>query len=310
VTATVPPPPAPVAPVPAPASPPRPRGAIATLRAACAVPWKAFRRFRSNSGPQMAAVVAYYVLFSIIPALALLIATFGVMLEDPRLRASVTRQALDLLPLGTADNRSLIASALNAVRHSKAGLSLAGLLGLAWAALGMFGAARWALNRAFRVEGRPGVLRGWLADLVAALMMGLVLFLSLAITGALEWLRARALHEAAWTSRPLGWTWTVLPFVLPTVFTFLAFLLLYRFVPNVRHGFKRVAPAALTAAVLFELAKHGFAWYVRAFSRYKSLYGALGGVMLFMLWVYLSAAILLYGAEIASAQEDPPPPPG
>ena len=282
------------------------------MGAGFAIPWKAFRRFRANSGPQMAAVVAYYVLFSIIPALALMIATFGVMLEDPKLRASVTRQALDMLPLGTSDNRALIAGALDAVRHSKGGLSLAGILGLAWAALGMFGAARWALNRAFHVEGRAGLLRGWLVDLVSALMMGLVLSLSLGITGALEWLKARAVQEAAWASRPLGWTWTLLPFVLPTVFTFLAFLLLYKFVPNVRHGWRRVAPAALTAAVLFELAKHGFAWYVRVFSHYKSLYGAMGGLMLFMLWVYLSAAILLYGAEIASAHEDAdaPPPPG
>jgi membrane protein len=280
------------------------------LSAGFAIPWKAFRRFRSNSGPQMAAVVAYYALFSIIPALALLIATFGVMLEDPHLRATVTRQALDLLPFGTADNRTLIESALKVVRHSSRGLSLTGFLGLAWATLGMFGATRWALNRTFHVEGRPGLLRGWLVDLVAALLMGLLLVLSLAITGTLEWLRARAAVEAAWASRSLAWTWRVLPFVLPAVLTFLAFLLLYRLLPNVRHGWRRVTPAALTGTVLFELAKLGFAWYVRTLSHYKSLYGALGGVMLLMLWVYLSAAILLYGAEIAAAQDEPPLPPG
>jgi membrane protein len=307
VTVVVPPPPPA-----APARPARPRTAGAALRAGFGVPWKAFRRFRDNSGPQMAAVVAYYVLFSIIPALALLIATFGVMLGDPRLRASVTRQALDMLPFGTADNRALIVGTLEAVRHSSGGLSIAGFLGLAWATLGMFGATRWALNRAFRVEGRRGLLRGWLVDLISAFMMWLLLTLSLAVTAALEWLRARAAVQADWASRPLDWTWSVLPFVLPTVFTYTAFLLLYRFVPNVQHRWRQVAPAALTGAVLFELAKHGFAWYVRTFTRYQSLYGALGGVMLFMLWVYLSAAILLYGAEIASAhqREDQPPPPG
>lgn len=277
-------------------------GAGAGLRAGFLVPWHAFWSFRRNGGPQAAAVIAYYVLFSTIPALALLIATFGVMLDSPELRASVVHQTLELLPFGTADNRTLIVGTLEAVRAASPGLSITGFVGLAWATLGMFGAIRWALNHTFRVDSRPGFLRGYVADLIAAFTLWLLLTLSLALTAALEWLRARAAAEAAWASRPLDWTWSLLPVALPWVLTFGAFLLLYRFVPNVRLGWRQVTPAALTGAVLFEVAKHAFAWYVHTFTRYQSLYGALGGVMLFMLWVYVSAAILLYGAEIACAQ--------
>ena len=58
--------------------------------------------------------------------------------------------------------------------------------------------------------------------------------------------------------------------------------------------------AALLATVLFELSKHGFAFYVSHFNSFQAVYGVLGGVMLFMLWTYIASIILLIGAEFAS----------
>jgi membrane protein len=61
-----------------------------------------------------------------------------------------------------------------------------------------------------------------------------------------------------------------------------------------------VWPGALVATALFELLKNGFAIYIASFSSYKGAYGALGGILLFLIWTYLSANILLIGAELAS----------
>src|SRR5947207_5353329 len=96
---------------------------------------------------------------------------------------------------------------------------------------------------------------------------------------------------------------TALGVLLPAVLSFTAFLLLYREMPNVRHRTSDVWPGALLATVLFELSKHGFAFYVSHFNNYQAVYGVLGGVMLFMLWAYLAAVILLIGAEFASEFE-------
>ena len=92
--------------------------------------------------------------------------------------------------------------------------------------------------------------------------------------------------------------------MFPASVTIIAFLFLYRYVPSVSHGFRDVWPGAVIAGVLFEGAKHAFTYYVANWNRYEMLYGALGAVMLFLLWIYLSAMILLIGAELASAYEE------
>ncbi len=70
-----------------------------------------------------------------------------------------------------------------------------------------------------------------------------------------------------------------------------------------RHRLRDVVPGALLAAVMFELLEYGFASYVTHFNRYELLYGALGGVMLFMVWTYLSSLVMLFCAELASQFE-------
>jgi membrane protein len=107
--------------------------------------------------------------------------------------------------------------------------------------------------------------------------------------------------------------WNLAQLAVPAVFTFASFLLLFRTVPNVdAHRVAHVWRAAIAGTILFELGKHGFAWYVTTFSRHEALYGSLGSLMLFMLWTYMSANILLFAAELAAtrgALSRPPTPP-
>ena len=92
----------------------------------------------------------------------------------------------------------------------------------------------------------------------------------------------------------------MLPFLLPAVLSFAVFILIYRYVPNAPSSFKAVWPGALLATLLFEALKNGFALYIANFNKYAGAYGALGGILLFLLWMYLSANVLLIGAELAS----------
>jgi membrane protein len=101
-------------------------------------------------------------------------------------------------------------------------------------------------------------------------------------------------------ARLLEMAWGAAQWTIPAGLTFLVFLLLYRYVPPAGNRFREVLPGAIIGTLLFEAAKHGFAFYVSYLSRHEVLYGALGSLMLFMLWVYLSAMILLFGAEVAA----------
>jgi len=261
---------------------------------------QAIKHFFVHDCPQLAATIAFYALFSGIPALALIVASFGLLLSREPLRQNVTDQVLDLLPFSTQQNRMLVGDSIRALQHAAGGLTIAGIAGLFWSAFGMLAAIRWALNRVWNVPGRKGLVRPRLFDLLTALALWTLIFLSLLGTTVLHTLRQLAESDLAVR---VPFLWNAAQLAVPAVFTFASFLLLFRTLPNVpAHRIAHVWRAAIAGTILFEIAKHGFAWYVISFSRHEALYGSLGSLMLFMLWTYVSAMILLFAAELAAAR--------
>ena len=88
-------------------------------------------------------------------------------------------------------------------------------------------------------------------------------------------------------------------FIAPYFLTYLAFALLYITLPNCRVPFKSAAIAAIPATILFELAKLGFTLYIANFPTYKLIYGALATIPIFLVWLYISWVIILFGAVIS-----------
>ena len=100
-------------------------------------------------------------------------------------------------------------------------------------------------------------------------------------------------ETASLISRKLGFL-RLVPFSMETI----AFVLLYIIVPNIKVAFRDALPGGMVAAVLFEIAKSGFAWYITRFPTYETIYGALSVIPIFLIWVYLSWIVALIGAEI------------
>lgn len=262
-----------------------------------------FRRFAADRCAQMAAAIAYYILFSIVPLVTLLVSGFGLLLRDPGIRSQVVDHVLDALPLKAGQGQNMVTDAIRSVADLSGALTLIGIAGLLWTAIGLFGAIRQALNVAWNCVPSQGYLKQKATDLGAVLGLGLLLAGSLAGTAALHAIEAASGRWLGVGASGIAPVWETLGLVTPALVTFLAFLLLYRFVPGCQHGWRDVWPPALTASVLFELGKHAFTYYVAHFNRYEVLYGALGAVMLFLLWTYVSAAIMLFGAELGSVYE-------
>ena len=259
------------------------------------------RGFSEDHGAQMAAAIAYHVLFSFIPLITVLLAVFGFIMRDPQRQQHAADRVLASLPLQTG---TLVYDSIHSISTQTGALTLIGLLSLLWAAKGLFGAIRATLNIAWNAKTKRGLITDTLLDLGAVLGLGILMIASFAGTMLIHSLQSLSVNQSgSLVSGSVQATFTVLGVFVPAVFSFVVFLLLYRYVPNVRHSIGDVWPGAMMATLLFELAKHGFAFYASHFNRYQAAYGALGAVMLFMLWTYLSAMIMLIGAELASEYE-------
>ncbi|MEO5989636.1 MAG: YihY/virulence factor BrkB family protein [Candidatus Eisenbacteria bacterium] len=250
---------------------------------------------------QLAAAITYHVLFSFIPLITILLAVLGFILRDPTQRQIAVDRVLASLPLQSG---TLIDDSIRNISNQPGTLTVIGLLGLLWTASGLFGAVRVALDIAWNVKTGRGFIFDKLFDLGAVLGLGILLTASLVGTVMVHFAQTMSANQTGpLMTGPMQTLFTVLGLAIPAVFSFVAFLLLYRYIPNVRHDMGDVWPGALVAMLLFEVGKHGFASYVSHFNSYQTLYGALGAVMLFMLWTHISAIIMLLGAELAAQHE-------
>ena len=197
-----------------------------------------------------------------------------------------------------ADN--IVTDTLEGVADVSGALAIVGLVGMAWAASAMFGAVRKSLNIAWDTDVHRPVVQQKMVDLSLVMGLGVLLGASVAGTAALRTLQKLSDDALGPLSGSGGLFWAVLPLFLPAIFTFIVFVLIYVYVPNVPTPFRDIWPGAALATVLFELLKNLFALYVANFNNYAGAYGALGILLLFLLWIYLTSNILLMGAELAA----------
>jgi membrane protein len=248
----------------------------------------------------IAAGVAFYAFLALVPFLTALVLSYG-LIADPASVVSHMQGLTSVMP-GTA--ASIVGDQLQAMTETsgaKTGFALVLALGIAiYGASKAAGAIMTALNIVFEVEeSRSFVHRTLLALVMTA---GAVLSLFLAV------LAISALHVLEDLLPGLGGVPQVL---LKAVFFLLAsgavatlIALIYRYGPNRPDApWRWITPGSAVATIVWLAATLGFGVYVSNFSDYNATYGSLGAVIVFLTWLYLSAYILLFGAELNSIME-------
>jgi membrane protein len=208
-------------------------------------------------------------------------------------------RALDAEQVVVSDD-NLVTETIEGIADVSGPLTIVGLVGMAWAGSALFGAVRRSLNIAWDIEVKRPFVRQKLVDLSLVLGLGILLGASLAGTAALRTLQKLSDDNLGPLSDGSGIIWSIFPLFLPAVLTFIVFLVVYQYVPNFPTPFRDVWPGAAVATVLFQLLTNLYALYIVNFNNYAGAYGALGGLLLFLLWTYLTSNILLVGAEIAA----------
>lgn len=252
---------------------------------------------------QTAAAISYYALFSLFPLLIFVTGVFGLFVQSDRVQQDIVDAVLRNIPLDQQEGRQTVAQAVHGVAGSGgAVLGVLGLVGMGWAATSMFAVIRQALDRAYRVERPRPYFQQKLADFGLVIGFGLFFVVSIGATAFLRIVRARSVHMALLgdAAERAGFLWDASSYLIPLVFSFVAFSVVYSLVPAEHKRVRDVWPGALFAALVFEATKLGFSVYLEHFSRYDLVFGSLGAAASFLFWVYLSAAIMLFGAEMAS----------
>ncbi|WP_226344089.1 YihY/virulence factor BrkB family protein [Agilicoccus flavus] len=263
---------------------------------------KAFMEFTRDQCTDLAASLTYYAVLALFPALLALVSLLGVFGQGQESVNRILETTNGVVPASAQEQiRPVIAQMVNS---GGAGLALVlGILGALWSASGYVNAFSRAMNRIYEIdEGRPIwklrplmlVLTLVILVLVALVLVGLVVSGPVAqFVGDLVGLGSTAVTV---------WDLAKWPVILVVVIFIVA--LLYYVTPNVKQPkFRWVSVGAAVAILTWVLASAAFGFYVGNFGSYNKTYGALAGVIVFLLWLWITNNALLLGAEIDSELE-------
>jgi membrane protein len=251
----------------------------------------------------LAAQQAYYFFFALFPALLALI-SFASFFPI----ANLTDEVIDMLSrVAPGEMMTLIRDQMNEISGDKAGglLTIAFLFTL-WSSSGAVVSMCSTLNTAYDVtEARPW----WKVRLVAiGLTIGLAIFILASMTLVVGGpALAEKVAEMAGMGRAFVWTWNILQW--PVVFALVASAIgiLYYFAPDAEQDWVWITPGSILATLLWVIASLVVSYYVKSFGSYTETYGVIGGVMVLMLWFYVTGIAILVGAELNAEIEHASP---
>ncbi len=256
---------------------------------------RTFREFQKDNLPDWAAALTYYSVLSLFPMILVLTSILGLF------GSSAIQPLIDNVQgVVPGESREVLVNALRELQGSSrvaGGVAIVGLLGALWAASGYVGAFMRASNAIYEIEeGRPI----WKTiPLRIGLTLALVVLLAVCAVGVVA-----TGGIAEWIGEMLGvgstglLVWDIAKWPVLVVLISLAFALLYWAAPNVRHpGFRWLTPGSALAVVIWILASLGFALYVANFGSYNKTYGSLAGIIVFLVWLWISNLAVVFGAE-------------
>jgi len=273
------------------------RRARTELRLSGLAAWRGIVELVNGNDLTHAASIAYYALLSLFPFLLLVIAILGSVTADENDRVEVLTFVFRFFPT----QLDFVTTQLDAFRQSPIKLGIAGGLSLIWGALGVFGAVSNAVNEAWGVEKQRSF---WKHRLVSFLMLAAaggfmllsLLLVSLSQMAQASWFGA-LLANYQWLMALRSFAFRNLVFILLVVGVGLVFY----FIPNAKTRFRDVWVGAVLTGLLWQGAFDGFSWYIKNNRGLSMIHGSVAAVIVFLLWVYVSSIILMYGVEFTAA---------
>lgn len=256
------------------------------------------KEFLDDEMSTYASALAYQMLFSLFPFLLFLIALIG-FLHLPDFFSWLRLQSELVLPPQALDQVNPV---IDQLQQSKGGLLSIGIVIALWTASAGVRLMMSAMNAAYDVvEARPAWKRIPLSVFYTIGIAGMLLTVAaLMVTGpqVMNWLAAQIGMEDFIVT-----LWTILRWPLIILLLMVAVAIMYYVMPDVKQSFRFITPGSVLAVVVWIVASLGFAYYVKTFADYNAMYGSIGAIIVLLLYFYISAAVLLLGAEMNAVIE-------
>ena len=259
--------------------------------------WRGLVGFYRSDNLTYAASIAYYALLSLFPFFLLAFVMLGQVTADEHDRAEVLSFVLQYFP----SQFDFITRQLDAFRTSALGLGVGGTIALVWGALGFFGAISTAVNYAWGVEKQRSYWKHKLFSFVMLLFAGAILLTALLLVSASQMVGARWFAGVLVQFPGLAILRSLTVRNATTLLFVVVVGLVYYFVPNAKVRFRDVWVGAVFTGLLWKGALEAFSWYMRDMNRFTRVNGSVAAAVVFLVWVYTQAVILLYGVEFTAA---------
>jgi membrane protein len=259
---------------------------------------RGWKEAKADQVPLLSAGVAYYAFLALFPALIALVSLYG-LVADPATIAAQIESATSALP---DQARELITAQVNQLASKSTALGLTAILGIAialFSASGGMANLMTAINAAYDEEQKRGLVKKRLLALVLTLGAIVFMVIMLAIIAVLPPLLERLVGGGA-----LRWVLQIGGYIVMVVIVAMALAVLYRVAPE-RDApkVKWTSVGAIVATVIWLIASIGFSFYTSTFGNYAKTYGTLAGIVILLLWLWLTAYAILLGAEINAESE-------
>jgi len=252
--------------------------------------------FVNDRAPNLAASLAFFALLSFIPLVVLVTASFGYVMESSEV---AYQRVLDLLSQIAPHSVSSTFPMINELISLKFTAGWIGAIVLLWAGSRVFDILESALNRVWTLDrDRPFLQKTGLA---IVLVPGMALFLGASLGLSALYSVSKKI-EIPWLNirlEDIPVFWNLLGNFIPIFVSVVGFYIVYKLIAATRVHPKDALIGALTAGILWEIIKRGYDYWVSNIWQVSAIFGGLGTLAIFVIWVYLSCMILLFGAEVA-----------
>lgn len=257
---------------------------------------RTLQEMSDDDATHMAAAMSYYALVSLFPLTLGLISITSFFLEDTQTQETIVDWVASFLP----GSESLVTANIDIVLQSRNTIGAFAIIGLFWTGSAVFGGITRSINRAWDVHQDRPLHISKARQLVMALLTGLLFAFSTSISTFLRVYQRFASLDFPYAQTLVETSSVVILYASSFVLVLVVFLMLYKFVPNTKTYWRYIWVGAVIAAMLFEITKNLFIWYLNTFTNFDNVYGTLASVVIFLLWAYLSGLVLILGAELSS----------